>query len=321
MLLLANDYEMHSFEKQKIYKSNKLYFLLCLDDEARKESVFYNDFKKELTKLPRDIKKSLASKDISEISNTIRERCKKIFCYDVFSKIQRKRTYHNKDWNAYSYLSDSCPSYCPYCNISQTTFIENKKNEDQTTYKIRPALDHFYSKDSYPFLAISLNNLVPACYICNTSLKLTKNFKITRHLNPYGSSFEGIATFILTSKIDDIETTINSIYNGEVDVNSISIGLLSNDSRVKENESTFAILSRYNKHKNDLNLFLKNLPRLKSDTLKRLKIDFCMNNDKEVLEMFLQYDTNKSNNCNTQYSVIKRDLINYYLSEELKLKV
>ncbi len=66
---------------------------------------------------------------------------------------------------------------CPYCNLEYaqvTTFprtnVPDKENNKNNKY-IHPALDHFYPKAIYPFFALSLNNLVPSCTTCNSSIK------------------------------------------------------------------------------------------------------------------------------------------------------
>lgn len=47
---------------------------------------------------------------------------------------------------------------CPYCN----------RNFVNSTYKRTMCdLDHFYDKETYPILAVSLHNLVPVCHSCN----------------------------------------------------------------------------------------------------------------------------------------------------------
>lgn len=50
-------------------------------------------------------------------------------------------------------------SVCPYCN-RQYIFTLAKG-------KVRPQLDHYFPKSSYPYLALSLYNMVPSCSICN----------------------------------------------------------------------------------------------------------------------------------------------------------
>ncbi|WP_369350996.1 hypothetical protein AB6M97_01725 [Streptococcus hillyeri] len=63
---------------------------------------------------------------------------------------------------------------CPYCNRN---FINNRGD------KFSAQMDHFYSKDDYPFLAVSLYNLIPTCGACN-HIKSTQNFHIHPFLKP-----------------------------------------------------------------------------------------------------------------------------------------
>ena len=51
---------------------------------------------------------------------------------------------------------------CIYCNSQLAVSIN-----DDTNYSARFDVDHYYSKDKYPFLSISLFNLYPTCAPCN----------------------------------------------------------------------------------------------------------------------------------------------------------
>ncbi len=68
--------------------------------------------------------------------------------------------------------------YCPYCN-ADTVYAFEKGNKT----KVASALDHFYPKSKYPFLALSLYNLVPVCSRCNTQMKGSADMKDVA--NPY----------------------------------------------------------------------------------------------------------------------------------------
>ena len=59
---------------------------------------------------------------------------------------------------------------CVYCN-SQLTISATKNSKKEFSAKFD--VDHYHSKDEYPFLSISLFNLYPACASCNR-LKSTK---------------------------------------------------------------------------------------------------------------------------------------------------
>lgn len=48
---------------------------------------------------------------------------------------------------------------CPYCNRQFTFTLSSDR--------VRPQLDHFFPKKIYPYLALSLYNMVPSCSICN----------------------------------------------------------------------------------------------------------------------------------------------------------
>ena len=69
---------------------------------------------------------------------------------------------------------------CPYCNRAYT-FSGQFSDEKE----IRPEFDHFYPKSKYPYLALSLYNLVPSCRVCN-QLKGDEEIEI----NPLFEDFE-----------------------------------------------------------------------------------------------------------------------------------
>ncbi|OVE82248.1 hypothetical protein BVY04_01470 [bacterium M21] len=79
---------------------------------------------------------------------------------------------------------------CPYCNRQYIEPVRSKGGK-----KLRPALDHFYSKDEYPLFALSFYNLIPSCTLCNSSLKHSKRFSVDTHLHPYVEEFGKEAVF------------------------------------------------------------------------------------------------------------------------------
>ncbi len=81
---------------------------------------------------------------------------------------------------------------CPYCNHHSLTLLSHKNK------KISGAdLDHYYSKELFPYLALSLYNLVPACSLCNSKLKKNRDFYKYPHIYPYEEEFGNDARFIL----------------------------------------------------------------------------------------------------------------------------
>jgi hypothetical protein len=103
------------------------------------------------------------------------KECKDLFDYGKFSNKQ------TKGWNAYGLCAESKYQVCPYCQ--QSAALTVYRDEDGKSF--RPTLDHFYPKGEYPFLALSLYNLVPSCYTCNSSLKGKIDFYTHQHLHPF----------------------------------------------------------------------------------------------------------------------------------------
>lgn len=76
---------------------------------------------------------------------------------------------------------------CPYCKRNYINVIvsENKQR------KIKPDLDHFYPKSLYPFLAVTLSNLIPSCLTCNQRCKGNiDTFEIKPHIYPPDNVFK-----------------------------------------------------------------------------------------------------------------------------------
>ena len=117
----------------------------------------------------------------------------------------------NKDgilefWCAYSFVYLIDVRVCPYCNRQYITPILKKNG------KMRADLDHFLPKSKYPYLSMSIYNLIPACKFCNTSLKGTKEFKET-DLNPYEECFDDYATFYIDISTNNINIGIRKYDN------------------------------------------------------------------------------------------------------------
>lgn len=95
----------------------------------------------------------------SNISETAICICNKIFKYNQLNKVE---TISSKSQQplAYWLQSQLDVKVCPYCNRMYTTTLYGKK-------RIRPDFDHFYPQSRYPYLAVSLFNLIPSCNVCN----------------------------------------------------------------------------------------------------------------------------------------------------------
>lgn len=80
---------------------------------------------------------------------------------------------------------------CPYCNRQFISTI--------VSGKVRPQLDHFYPKSLYPYLALSLYNMIPSCGVCNLS-KLSLDTAETPIVYPFDEEFGYDARFEILIK-------------------------------------------------------------------------------------------------------------------------
>lgn len=82
-------------------------------------------------------------------------------------------------WSAYAYVLSLKIKVCPYCNRNYILPLYSENG------KMRADLDHFFAKNKYPYLSISIYNLVPSCKYCNSSLKGKQEFTYEGNFHPF----------------------------------------------------------------------------------------------------------------------------------------
>lgn len=114
------------------------------------------------------------------------EVCKEIFRYDALNYEKKCQ----KESTAYWLQRQLGVKLCPYCNRMYTTTLFGE-------HRIRPDFDHFYPQSNYPYLAVSLFNLIPSCSMCNRKKSnkaevFYKKGKINNRsiIYPYDESFD-----------------------------------------------------------------------------------------------------------------------------------
>lgn len=178
-----------------------------------------------------------------KIRSVLNEKVKKsfdrlidIFNYDKFIKG------HN-DWGAYNLTKELGINVCPYCNRNYVHTLKTAKG------KTRPELDHYFPKSRFPFLALSIFNMIPSCHICNSNLKGSKDFYTENHMHPYLDDFNDSFHF----KIEYLGKGITLPIISDLDKFNIKIEITSDDKDVIEkitnSNSTFKIEELYNFHK------------------------------------------------------------------------
>ena len=157
-----------------------------------------------------------------------------VFRYDAFSSKQ----------GVFNLLEKLGAEVCPYCNRQFITTVANGK------HRTRPQLDHFKNKTNYPFLALSINNLVPCCGVCN----LQKHDEDNDILYPYEDEMGSIYRFS-TSNPDGIITSLST--GAECAPSDFEVELLPGKSntpselaaKAKASIDQFALVELYQSHK------------------------------------------------------------------------
>jgi len=179
--------------------------------------------------------------------NEFLEDCRKLFDYGTFSD---KKT---KGWNAFELCASSKYQLCPYCQQAVALTIYR----DSKSQAFRPTLDHFYPKAQYPFLGLSLYNLVPSCHSCNSSLKTTKDFYKKKHLHPFEDSELIRFEWDVKQYLRDREAI--GPRGGSLNLNGVSIRAVSTahekSTSVKNSISTFLIEERLSLNLSSLRRF------------------------------------------------------------------
>ena len=136
-----------------------------------------NELKNIVEQVEKNIKRINNPTKISDLKNTIKD----IFKYD--GKFQPKvASFFEEHLN---------PRTCYYCDIDYINVYEQQE-KNKKDFRNKFTLDHFIDKGDYPYLALSLFNLVPSCYVCNSKIKNSVKFYTNeklKHTNPFLETF------------------------------------------------------------------------------------------------------------------------------------
>lgn len=123
-------------------------------------------------------------------------------------------------YNAVKMVQNLNVHVCPYCNRS---YINNVQlNKSRTQIRRTCQIDHYHSKDRYPFLSLSFYNLIPACSTCN-HLKSNKPISVSPY-HRYDADLEIYFDFrIKNAKLADendiaVDVRHGRRFQGNVDV-------------------------------------------------------------------------------------------------------
>lgn len=164
------------------------------------------------------------------------EESKRVFDYKYFCG--KKKTI----WCAYQLCGEAKTKICVYCNQNYAFTLTSEDGD------FRPTLDHFFPKSVFPFLALSLYNLVPSCYTCNSNLKGKKNFWKEAHLHPFDMQ-AGFNFRVRSDTIKDFNVLVSNRdilkQHGKIEPEA------SSDKAVNNSIETFLLKHRFDLHKDE----------------------------------------------------------------------
>ncbi len=126
---------------------------------------------------------------------------------------------------------------CPYCNRQYISCWELEKNKK---VKSTADIDHFFIKSRYPILSLCLYNFIPCCHVCNSRLKLDKDFYINEHIYPYEEEYGENGKFELD--------TIDYLYGYKPQFSIHISGDDDNERKINNSINTFKINALYRNH-------------------------------------------------------------------------
>lgn len=179
---------------------------------------------------------------------------------------------------------------CPYCNNEDIETINEKGAET------RPDLDHFFPKSKFPFLALTLSNLIPAGGRCNQRYK--RDASMLGYVHPYISGITQEILFNFNFMFDEGRSK---------DALDITVNKLNND--LDKNLELFKIRANHNKNNvKDWFIKLDERYQLLLNTSNENAEEIL--NSKDLIRLRFDVDLDKSP-TKEQYQKLKIDALNF----------
>ena len=146
-------------------------------------------------------------------------------------KRKNEKDYYIKDL-LLDIVKDLGINVCPYCGRNFIGVIDSNKqlnSEEDVNKTNMSCLDHFYLKSKNEEFSISLYNLIPSCYVCNSLFKHDKDVLVEEYkiLFPYKEGFEDNIKFNFQFEFrEEQEKYINALTGGKHDIDSVKIRLV-----------------------------------------------------------------------------------------------
>lgn len=186
------------------------------------------------------------------------------------------------------------------------------KLDDLKKYKNHFTLDHFIPKSKYPYFSLSLFNLIPCCYSCNSKFKgsLTfNNIDNLKFLSPSSNLFSLHSQINFKIYFNSKGLSLNEKINNTKILDDIRIDF-NNIGNIKELDvflEMFKLKGRYFYHKNEALKMVKRRNRY-SDTqineIARITGRYCLDIKKDLFGSLIFNDYEK----NEPFAKYKREI-------------
>ena len=192
---------------------------------------------------------------------------------------------------------------CPYCNRGYIGVSKGRLLGVQ--------LDHFYNRNKYPFLAVSLYNLVPCCGTCN----LIKRDSVKEIISPYESDADFDSAFHFTYEIPKTGIVNSNGGKRRLDI-KVEDPSSENGKRYNNNIELFRLKEAYAFQEQEAERFYEKMLAYPESRLREIENHFKENSDYYVtvsdLEeaLFREYFADPSDYTQKPMAKFYRDL--YY---------
>ncbi|MBJ9660707.1 hypothetical protein [Burkholderia gladioli] len=149
-------------------------------------------------------------------------------------------------WGAYALVEAYRLRICPYCQANHINLhVKRAKGaRGSAAFQLRPPLDHYLPKSVYPYLAVSLNNLVPSCAQCNSGVKTAGDPRGKGFVHPLDATK---ITIRFSSK-----GTLRKDLNGPLQTDDVVLTLKGLDDPSVKHVNEFRLQERYNWYRHEI---------------------------------------------------------------------
>jgi len=187
--------------------------------------------------------------------------------------------------------------------------IKGKSSKKETDYYANQ-LDHYYPKSKYPYLALSILNLIPSCPTCNHIKGSREN-----HLYPYNEEIGEDAKFQLTPKclgeLKGIKFEVGKELDKRVEL-KIKDGLEAEyEKRIENSQDIFQLENKYSNATHEIkDIYFKHLLLSRKEELIREFGKELGLNEKDMREVYFG-TTEKEEEHRRPMSKFTNDIIDF----------